>query len=219
MQGARVYWQIFAAAALWIIWKTRNACVFQNVKTSKEGISRQLKFTAYSWSRTLKGNFLNSHGLLSLWEINQVACLIIHLINRKDYVLNLMFSNYDLVGYTDGSLVPGPNDNFTAGMGGVLYNAKRKIVFLFSGPTRVKSPLQAEKEACVFMIKSLHTNRLITGQKIMLITDSYWLKKEMEYILLETSQFVDISFSLSISQCDREIIEEKRGQLKEIRSE
>lgn len=53
----------------------------------------------------------------------------------------------------------------------------------------------------------------------MLITDSYWLKKEMEYILLETSQFVDISFSLSISQCDREIIEEKRGQLKEIRSE
>lgn len=41
----------------------------------------------------------------------------------------------------------------------------------------------------------------------------------MEYIHLETSQFVDISFSLSISQCDREIIEEKGGQLKEIRSE
>lgn len=126
MQGARSYWHIFAAAALWTIWKIRNVSVFQNKRLNNKEISRQLKFTAYSWARTLKGNFLNSHGLVNLWDVNPVACLRIHMVNRKDYFVNLMLSSHDFVGFTDGSLTLGPNDNLSAGIGGVLYNKKKR---------------------------------------------------------------------------------------------
>lgn len=81
-------------------------------------------------------------------------------------------------------------------------------MFLFSGPNSATSPLQVEKEACLQMIKSLRDNDAMQGKKIMLSTDSYWLKKEMEFLLLEMSFFINLPFYLSISQCDRDILGE-----------
>lgn len=57
----------------------------------------------------------------------------------------------DYIGFIDGSWKKDEYNNISAGMGGLIMNRKKQILFQFSGPTLASSPLEAEVKALLFL--------------------------------------------------------------------
>lgn len=202
------YWPTFAAASLWTIWIARNDYIFNNRRKSNEELAFVLKSTVFKWMRSF--NWLPSHigGMQHIWDLNPIGMLKLHIVNRKDTFLNIIFSKYDYVGFTDGSWLEGYNKIITAGIGGILFNQKRHISFLFSGPSKGESPLVVEKEACLFLINSLLNSHWITKKKVAICTDSFWLQQEFKHLNHEWQELREASFELTVIQCARDLNQE-----------
>lgn len=202
--NVKKYWYIFAAASLWIIWKSRNDCVFNNIRKTKDDITFMIKSVSYSWMSILDWVPKPAKGIYKLWDLNPIGFLKVQVVNQKDCLLNVIFSNSNFVAFTDGSWALN-HGNIAAGIGGVLFNTNREICFLFSGPSKGSSPLDTEREASVFLLEKLAENKELNLGRITLCIDSYWLRKELEYLIFEKGFLAKADFSISIVQCERDI--------------
>lgn len=137
----RNYWQVFISTVLWVVWLVRNECLYLVMSKKKE--------------RTLPRINLNSKRISGMWDMDPIIFLKLQMLQKKDVFLNMLHSNFDFVGFTDGSWMSIAEGNIQAGIGSILLHQKNEIIFFFSSPIIALSPLNAEKEACMFLINSI----------------------------------------------------------------
>lgn len=132
----RKYWHIFLAANLWSIWLARNACVFQRIRKTPEELAYMLKFYSYEWINARGWFKVTSTCTENIRIHNPWGFINLQIINRKDWLMNILALRFDFVSHTDGSWIMQSNGDCKAGIGGVTFNNQRKVVFFFSGPSR-----------------------------------------------------------------------------------
>lgn len=62
-----VFGHLFWQGTIWLLWKNRNNCIFQDTKKSAQEILEQLKFNSWSWIKCKLG--LQSNYVYADWEI------------------------------------------------------------------------------------------------------------------------------------------------------
>lgn len=116
------YWKIFVSAALWTIWIVKNGCTFQNERKNSSELEFMLKHAAYRWIKSQGWIQKVTIGLENIWLHSPINFLKIQSINRKDELLKILYHNYDLIGFTDGSWSNLVHGGKKGGIGGVLCN-------------------------------------------------------------------------------------------------
>lgn len=86
---------------------------------------------------------------------------------------------YDWVIAIDGAFQKNPNSRAKAGIGGVIRSNVGDLEYIFSGPSDVSHASEAEKEACMHVIKVL-SGKSISNIKIVICSDSVETIKYME---------------------------------------
>lgn len=170
------YWNIFVAATLWLIWKARNECTFQNVRISISKFDLLLKITTHKWLRCKEGGSMSFNGLENIWSHNPLGYIKIQSLNSRDSLMGILMSKYDLVGFCDGSWSKDMQGIQKSGIGGIVFK-QNKPVFIFSGPTTARSPLESEFQACLFLIGELRASNR-SDSNIAICTDCFWLQEE-----------------------------------------
>lgn len=75
------------------------------------------------------------------------------------------------MGFIDGSLAQAQDGSLKAEIGGFLLDKNKEIIFLFSGPSSAKSPMEAEVHALHFLIQKI-INSDLTDTHILIASDS-----------------------------------------------
>lgn len=108
------YWHSFVSTTLWSIWKTRNECTFCNTRKDSKGMVFLLRYTIYRWMNNRRSIHDHSSALANVWNINPLGFLRIQTLSKKDNLLGFLLSKFDLVGFSDGAWVSGPQRSIQA---------------------------------------------------------------------------------------------------------
>lgn len=173
-EGWGIHWTIFIAATVWSIWSSRNLCIFQNKKRSTGEIEFMIKSSAYCWMKA-KGWFQEaSLGLDNIWSHSLLTYIKIQAVNRRDSLLQILFSKFDLVAFSDGAWSSSCKGISKGGLGGLLYNKKKEIILIISGPSTVDSACHAEINACNMLMNKISKSSF-KNANIVICTDSRWV--------------------------------------------
>lgn len=167
-------WIISLAAGLWSIWLSRNKLIFNNKKDNIEVVVYLIKIRAFKWllaSKSIKDE------LETLWMVNPVGVLL--LFNSSLRKEEFIWWNTDLIGYTDGSWKSLRSGAVCGGMGGFLKDREDNLLFIFSGPTQAWCPLEAERNAVLFIFDRVERNSKHKGM-VTICTDSVLLVNQFQ---------------------------------------
>lgn len=89
-------------------------------------------------------------------------------------------------GFTDGSWKILQNGSICSGIGGVLLNLNRNVIFSFSGQVKARNPLIAEREALLFLYTNFKSSPF-KDRSLSLHTDSLVLNKVICQVKVELS--------------------------------
>lgn len=142
-------WGITIVAVLWSLWLNRNRNIFEAKQYSLKELVMLIKIRSFRWCQVLN---LVHENALSCWSVNPEGLIASHLCSVR---VNLFGSNSTIYGCTDGSFVRTNALEYKAGMGVFLKNRDNELLFLFSGPLKVSSALQAEMLAVNHMVKNV----------------------------------------------------------------
>lgn len=103
-----------------------------------------------------------------LWNVNPCGAI---LNTNSSLQKELIDEGFKLLGFSDGSFTFQNNDAVLAGIGGYLKDVNGSLKFLFSGPVRSLSSMQAELEAVSHLIKSIAASQF-SSEKCLIHLDS-----------------------------------------------
>ena len=67
-----IFMKVIWCASVWVIWKERNKCVFQNTTTTPSVLVEQVKLNSFLWLRSKQLNFAYSY---HEWWQNPTLCM------------------------------------------------------------------------------------------------------------------------------------------------
>lgn len=134
------------SAALWTIWLGRNEIYFQDTAVDPITLIKLVKIRSFKW---IVATVEINSDLELLWNVNPVGAYLLYSKHASKEGPN--FWNVDYIGFVDGAWKKDVNNNIVAGIGGLLMNWQKQILFQFSGPTIANSPLEAELKALLFL--------------------------------------------------------------------
>lgn len=142
-------WDLTLSAAMWTIWLARNELVFEQTMVKIKNMIMLLKLRSFKWSLAWGGL---SGDLQNLWLVNPMGAFLLHC--RKCNEKGPIWWNSEYIGFADGSWERSGDGHIKSGVGGVLIDNIKNIIFNFSGCSKALNPLLAEKEA----ILQLHSH-------------------------------------------------------------
>lgn len=135
------------AATIWVIWLGRNERIFRKIKTSVSSMVKLIKLRAFEWGVAANLIPLSS---FQLWSQNPSLNASQFTLLKRDELFLHLAKSFDFIGFTDGSFSP-----TKSGVGGVLLDHTGKMVYLFAGPSSMKSSILSEFEAFLLACRVL----------------------------------------------------------------
>lgn len=107
-----------------------------------------------------------------LWSVNPVGAYLLHC--KKIGEKGPIWWNSEFIGFSDGAWENSTGGSVNSGMGGILIDNLKNIIFSFSCSIKATNPLLAEREAMLFLWSSFKSSSL-NGRNLQLYTDSMTL--------------------------------------------
>lgn len=149
----KIAWSTSVIALFWTIWLARNELVYRNTKWEVDQVIWLVKIRAFKWLQA--ANKLNM-GLENLWQVNpRGACL---LFNKKHRRMDYIWCISTVKGFSDGSWKITNDGSKGSGIGGCITDLEGNLVYIFYGPCLANSPLEAEREALLFLFQRIKEN-------------------------------------------------------------
>ncbi|WOH15395.1 hypothetical protein DCAR_0934933 [Daucus carota subsp. sativus] len=168
----REAWHTSVIALLWTIWLARNERIFSKQDWNEEKLVWLIKIRAFEW---LLAAGKMARGLESLWKVNpRGSCL---LFNKKHKGRDFIWCNTNFIGYSDGSWKLLPDNSVRCGVGCCITDLEDNLIFIFSSPGKANSPLEAEREALLFLYTQIIQSSQLHGI-FTLCTNSKVLEKQ-----------------------------------------
>ncbi|XP_063946063.1 uncharacterized protein LOC135151510 [Daucus carota subsp. sativus] len=162
----KIAWSTSVIALLWTIWIARNKLVYRNTKWELDQVIWLVKIRAFKW---LQAANKRNMGLENFWQVNpRGACL---LFNKKHRRMDYIWCNSTVIGFSDGSWKITNGGSKRSGIGGCITDLEGNLLYIFSGPCLANSPLEAEREALLFLFQRIKDNSNLQGI-LTLCTDS-----------------------------------------------
>lgn len=133
-------WNMVIVAVLWSIWLARNENSFQKVNIFKSSLQRVIQIRAFKWA--VANEWLNV-SMENLWIENPKGAILkfFYLENLKCW--DEIHLNSELVASIDGSW----SSSASGGIGEIIKDRNKKVIYLFSNHVSVNSSFEAEVEA------------------------------------------------------------------------
>ena len=158
-------WEITISATLWSLWLARNDRVFNNYVPSIPDIAFLIKKRSFDWC-----TLANVLPPANIWACYPKSASIFIQHQRKEKFLEFLFHKNDYVAFTDGACSRGIVQQNRGGMGGIVYNKSKDMVFIFYGPCDRTCIEDIELEAMCFA--SLKISNKWPGQNAVICSDS-----------------------------------------------
>lgn len=137
------------------IWLARNELVFEQNQLSVDTMISPLNIRSIKWIQDW-GAIKNE--LQQLWYVNQMGAFLLHCKRNNDS--SLTWWNVEYVGFSDGAWKKLSNGLIKSGIGGVLINITKSIIFASSGNSKALNSLVEKKEAMTFLYSQLKASPL-----------------------------------------------------------
>lgn len=96
-------------------------------KVSVTYLDLLIKIRSFKWLRAFKGLHRD---LESLWGVNPVGVVLLY--SKKVAESGPVRWNVKIIGFSDGACKGAQNGNVNCGIGGILIDSKKKVMFSFS---------------------------------------------------------------------------------------
>lgn len=160
-------WEISIAAVLWSLWLARNDRLFNDAVHKTSDIVFLVKKRSFEWCNLAK--ILPTH-YANIWACYPKSVSIFVQQQRRENFLDLLFHKYDFIAFTDGACNRDIVQRYDGGMGGLVYNKNREIVFIFYGPSDRFSIEDIELEAMCFVSRKISYKW--PSQNVVICSDS-----------------------------------------------
>ncbi|WOG86222.1 hypothetical protein DCAR_0205423 [Daucus carota subsp. sativus] len=161
-------WELVVVAALWSIWLGRNELIFNNVRISKNNLQDLIFFRVSKWGNASK-LILFDH--VPVWRVNPVGTIhVYHHLDKSNY-WEIRRNNFHVICMVDAAWGLSDWGDSRGGIGGLIRNNVGHNLYVFSGPSKALSILEAEVEA---ILHALITVKLLSLKhlKVVVCSDS-----------------------------------------------
>lgn len=158
------HWQVTLSAMLWTLWTSRNEFIFQNKINTQSQLEFLISHRSYLWC--------SNNGLIHIdsennWRSNPVRTTKLW----YTFMIKELTYNWDYFAFVDGSWATS-GGMIKSGVGGYIKTKNNNRQFIFSGPTRALTPLQAETNALLVVLREIHSN-ISRDNRVVVYTDAH----------------------------------------------
>lgn len=148
-------WEISIAATLWSLWLARNERIFKGSKISSADVFLLAKKRAFEWAKLAN---LIPQSSADIWALHPKSTSYVFLYQKKEQFMARLFKKYDFVAFTDGARSSGGMQRSSGGVGGIVYNKSKEVVFICFGPCHGLDVADIELEALKYIAMKISLN-------------------------------------------------------------